>query len=507
MEEQEIEWFCAPQGESQGPMPFEKLVAMIRMHQLSPDDLVWRDGMLDWVPAEKASELAQYFQKVTQQSHAHQLPQRPREEVLVSSRASMIFNGEAPQSTPAAPMPIELEDAEEIEEIDELPQEERTRVQAMPFQFNGERIDAASSAAVSMMSSMHGGRSSVPMASFEATMPVPSVQPEAVPPPSSVESQTVASQMAKRAQRNSLLDLEAELELAHDMGMSMTDAHNAVQDNQIAQPVPARITGLGDPISSLNLQPPSSKRAWLIPTIVGVGIAAAVAAVLALRMERTEIVQEVAQTERRVAQPLPKELEDEELYFDAVSVPTAEAKRRKAAGMAKSSHPIQLDQIGSTGQSAQAAQPTENKNLSNEDELALAKPDMAAESVRKSSRYDSLQPIRPISAPVSSAPKSTPSDQAQPISQDEVNIRLQAAGTRFERCYNRWQGKDSSAKPGRLNLTFMIQPSGKPSNISFAPTLNQGQFRSCLQSAVEQLQFPTFSGNAFQVKYPIIFSH
>lgn len=50
-------WYYARGGERRGPVDLEKLVAAARAGKLRPDDLVWNDGMPDWVPAGTVPEM------------------------------------------------------------------------------------------------------------------------------------------------------------------------------------------------------------------------------------------------------------------------------------------------------------------------------------------------------------------------------------------------------------------------------------------------------------------
>lgn len=44
-------WYYARDGRRQGPVPRERLIDLVRDRWLSPDDLVWKEGMPEWVPA------------------------------------------------------------------------------------------------------------------------------------------------------------------------------------------------------------------------------------------------------------------------------------------------------------------------------------------------------------------------------------------------------------------------------------------------------------------------
>jgi hypothetical protein len=51
------DWYYAQNNERKGPVPFAKLKAMAADGWLGPDDLVWRQGMSDWIPARDADGL------------------------------------------------------------------------------------------------------------------------------------------------------------------------------------------------------------------------------------------------------------------------------------------------------------------------------------------------------------------------------------------------------------------------------------------------------------------
>ena len=54
----EIEWHCAPNGKTMGPMPFEKLCDLIKSHQLGPNDMVWNETFTGgWLPLEMVPKL------------------------------------------------------------------------------------------------------------------------------------------------------------------------------------------------------------------------------------------------------------------------------------------------------------------------------------------------------------------------------------------------------------------------------------------------------------------
>jgi hypothetical protein len=53
-----MNWFYAKNGSQQGPVATEALKAMLASGEISPSDLIWRDGMSDWTPAGRVAEIA-----------------------------------------------------------------------------------------------------------------------------------------------------------------------------------------------------------------------------------------------------------------------------------------------------------------------------------------------------------------------------------------------------------------------------------------------------------------
>lgn len=52
-----MDWYYSKDAAQHGPVALEDLQAKIRSGDVAPDALVWRDGMLDWVPATTVPDL------------------------------------------------------------------------------------------------------------------------------------------------------------------------------------------------------------------------------------------------------------------------------------------------------------------------------------------------------------------------------------------------------------------------------------------------------------------
>jgi hypothetical protein len=51
-------WYYAENGTQRGPVSLEQLQSLVQSGTVKPTDLVWRDGMTDWMPAGQVSELS-----------------------------------------------------------------------------------------------------------------------------------------------------------------------------------------------------------------------------------------------------------------------------------------------------------------------------------------------------------------------------------------------------------------------------------------------------------------
>jgi hypothetical protein len=54
----DLEWFYGKAGQQFGPVPESTLRAMLQRGELTPQDLVWRNGLAQWAPIEQVLPLA-----------------------------------------------------------------------------------------------------------------------------------------------------------------------------------------------------------------------------------------------------------------------------------------------------------------------------------------------------------------------------------------------------------------------------------------------------------------
>lgn len=52
-----MQWYYSKNGTQLGPVPQSELASKLASGEISPSDLVWKDGMADWIPASQVAEL------------------------------------------------------------------------------------------------------------------------------------------------------------------------------------------------------------------------------------------------------------------------------------------------------------------------------------------------------------------------------------------------------------------------------------------------------------------
>ena len=53
-----MEWYYAKNGKQEGPVSAESLQGMIVSGAVAPTDLIWREGMAEWIPAGQVAEFS-----------------------------------------------------------------------------------------------------------------------------------------------------------------------------------------------------------------------------------------------------------------------------------------------------------------------------------------------------------------------------------------------------------------------------------------------------------------
>ena len=59
-----IEYYVAIDGQQSGPFETKELISLIRDGVITPDSLVWKKGMKNWVKADSVKELESLFENV-----------------------------------------------------------------------------------------------------------------------------------------------------------------------------------------------------------------------------------------------------------------------------------------------------------------------------------------------------------------------------------------------------------------------------------------------------------
>ncbi|NNC88751.1 MAG: DUF4339 domain-containing protein [Akkermansiaceae bacterium] len=92
------EWFYAKGGAQEGPVDLATLQAKLQGGELSPTDLVWREGMAEWTAAEKVPEVAPPAAAPAAAPGAAAAPEVPAQPAAATSAAA---SGAAPMTPPA----------------------------------------------------------------------------------------------------------------------------------------------------------------------------------------------------------------------------------------------------------------------------------------------------------------------------------------------------------------------------------------------------------------------
>jgi predicted Zn finger-like uncharacterized protein len=86
----DLEWYAAPGGDQVGPMPFERLEAMIRSGHLTREDFVWNDAFDDWRPAGDVAGLRGLFE-----ARERPLPPLPAARPKAEAKRDPLFPAES----------------------------------------------------------------------------------------------------------------------------------------------------------------------------------------------------------------------------------------------------------------------------------------------------------------------------------------------------------------------------------------------------------------------------
>ena len=70
-------WYCASNGQQQGPFDEGQVREMVRSGRLTGDDPVWSEGMADWVPLQTFPQLLPVAQPAAGRSRSRAGPAGP----------------------------------------------------------------------------------------------------------------------------------------------------------------------------------------------------------------------------------------------------------------------------------------------------------------------------------------------------------------------------------------------------------------------------------------------
>lgn len=107
--------------------------------------------------------------------------------------------------------------------------------------------------------------------------------------------------------------------------------------------------------------------------------------------------------------------------------------------------------------------------------------------------------------PSTIASSSNKNNELNRLSQKMIQDILTNVRPQFYKCYSQLLQKTPGVN-GQASVGFMIQPSGHVSQPDVSSsTLSDAQFKKCLVSVIERVEFPPFSGSAISTEFPIRF--
>lgn len=140
------------------------------------------------------------------------------------------------------------------------------------------------------------------------------------------------------------------------------------------------------------------------------------------------------------------------------------------------------------------------ENFGREEALFIAK---NGERVSATDYNGSSLSQTPVVAPT--PVESMMSSDSSGLSEEEITSTMNSNRTAFFKCYTQLLQKDPSSK-GQVTLSFSIENNGKLSMSEVtSSTINDQDFKSCLISVLQRVEFKSFSGPAISTLFPLKF--
>jgi hypothetical protein len=98
-----MKWYYAHGGSQKGPINGDELRAKLAAGEVAKTDLVWREGMKDWVPASEVGELSTYAPDGPKPEAVSESPPAPAEQGVASVPPAQQASVAPGQSAPVSP--------------------------------------------------------------------------------------------------------------------------------------------------------------------------------------------------------------------------------------------------------------------------------------------------------------------------------------------------------------------------------------------------------------------
>jgi predicted Zn finger-like uncharacterized protein len=500
----DVEWYAAPEGGQQGPMPLERLVDLCRQGAVKGEDFVWNEGMADWRPANAVPELDLVFRPKPVVKPPPMPPARPAPPPIPPPPAA------APRATVAPVQPTAPPEADDEDVGDEptafgLPTMSQ---EALPEKLD---LDLLAGPAASTTTPPSDELSTLMDAELGAqpTALAPALSGASAPPAAfGDEVDDFFSGPARKSTASSApaaVPLEADPtrvrppvdDTLHAVATSLPGGTSASPTGSAtAVGLPPVHTGpqvVVTPARSRGLPPwiwMAAAGLVLVGGGVGLGIALAPSGggdpVAAQQTPPTLAPPTVAlvSTAPSAATPAP---------------PTVSPSA--IAALASVPAPTTVAAVKLPTPAVDREDPRPGRKVDD------ARPPASTSEAPKPSAFAGLDAARGSSAP--SAPASRVAtgrgDLPDSLSQAEITSVLKRNQKALQGCYMRQLKRDESLANGRATLRFRIHGNGHPRDVGLEKRFDGTVLQQCLVSVVERWVFPEFDGDPIPVEFPLIF--
>jgi predicted Zn finger-like uncharacterized protein len=499
----DVEWYAAPEGGQQGPMPIERLVDLCRQGTVKGEDFVWNEGMADWRPANAVPELDLVFRPKPAVKPPPMPPARPAPPPIPPPPAAAAVVTVAP-ALPPTPPETDDEDVGDEPTAFGLPTMSQ---EALPETLDLDLLAGPAAPTTTPPSDELSALMDAELGS-QPTALAPALSGASAPPAAfGDEVDDFFSGPARKAPASSA-PAPAPMGLEADP----TRVRPPVDDTLHAVPtsLPASTTGSA---TALGLPPvhtgpqvvvaPAKSRGlppWIWMAAAGlVLVGGGVGLGIALAPSGGGDPVAAQQTPPTLAPPTVAEVVS--APPSAVTPTPATVSPSAIAALASTPAPATVAAV------KQPTPPTGREEPRPARKVDDARAPTPPSESTKPSAFAGLDAARGSSAPSAPASRVATSrgDLPDSLSQAEITSVLKRNQKALQGCYMRQLKRDESLANGRATLRFRIHGNGHPRDVGLEKRFDGTVLQQCLVSVVERWVFPEFDGDPIPVEFPLIF--